>query len=209
MTGAQREFKYGRAIPAPRSTDFDGDESGREAVSAKGDSRMIGKMRNHIQLSERWKGLDLRLLPIDELDVRILSKLRENARMSNVEIARELAVSEATVRRRIQSLEEKGIIQGYSCYLNYQLIENPVKAYVHLSLESAHRERVVSRLCAHSRAVAVYRVTGDHDVLCVMLFIDMSELHDFLDSYLQMEGVRDVQTQIVMSPYKGVPWTGV
>ena len=169
----------------------------------------VAKMENAVGLSERWKGLDLRLLPIDEVDIRILSKLRENARLSNVEIARDLAISEATVRRRIQSLEEKGIIQGYSCYLNYQLIENPVKAYVHLAIEPSKRESVVARITAHNRAVAVYRVTGDHDVLAVMFFVDMSELHEFLDAYLQIEGIRDVRTQIVMNPYKGVPWTGV
>jgi len=170
---------------------------------------MMGKVRDHIQLAERWKGLDLRLLPIDLVDVQVLTKLRENARLSNVDIARSLKISEATVRRRIQALEDKGIIQGYSCYLNYQLIENPVKAYVHLRVEATHRERVVSRICAHNRAVAVYRVTGDHDVLCVMLFVDMTELHDFLDGHLRMDGIQDVRTQIVMSPYKGVPWTGV
>ena len=162
-----------------------------------------------IQLSERWRGLDLRLLPIDEVDVRILSRLRENARLSNVEIARELGISEATIRRRIKSLEDKGIIQGYSCYLNYQLIENPVKAYVHLSLEPGDRDDVVAKVTNHPRAVAVYRVTGEHDVLCVMFFIDMSELHEFLDRYLQIPGIRHVETQIVLSPYKGVPWTGV
>ncbi len=41
---------------------------------------------DNMQLSERWRGLVLRLLPIDEVDVRILSRLRENARLSNVEI---------------------------------------------------------------------------------------------------------------------------
>jgi DNA-binding Lrp family transcriptional regulator len=162
-----------------------------------------------MQLSERWRGLDLRLLPIDEVDVRILSRLRENARLSNVEIARELGISEATIRRRIKALEDKGIIQGYSCYLNYQLIENPVKAYVHLALEPGLREEVVAKITAHPRAVAVYRVTGEHDVLCVMFFVDMSELHEFLDKYLQIQGVRHVETQIVLNPYKGVPWTGV
>lgn len=167
------------------------------------------KLKDQIQLTERWKGLDLRLLPIDEVDVRILSRLRDNARLSNVDIARDLGISEATVRRRIQSLEDKGIIQGYSCYLNYHLIENPVKAYVHLSLDPSRRESVVGKIVAHPRAIAVYRVTGDHDVLAVMFFIDMSELHDFLDHYLQLEGIREVRTQIVMSPYKGVPWTGV
>ncbi len=162
-----------------------------------------------IQLAERWRGLDLRLLPIDDVDVRILSRLRENARLSNVEIARDLAISEATIRRRIKALEDKGIIQGYSCYLNYQLIENPVKAYVHLALDPGQRDDIVAKITAHPRAVAVYRVTGEHDVLCVMFFIDMSELHEFLDRHLQIPGIRHVETQIVLSPYKGVPWTGV
>ncbi len=164
---------------------------------------------DNMQLSERWRGLDLRLLPIDEVDVRILSRLRENARLSNVEIARELSISEATIRRRIKALEDKGIIQGYSCYLNYQLIENPVKAYVHLAIDPGLREDVVATITAHPRAVAVYRVTGEHDVLCVMFFVDMSELHEFLDKYLQVKGIRHVETQIVLNPYKGVPWTGV
>jgi len=170
---------------------------------------MTTQTSDDIHLAERWKGLDLRLLPIDQVDVRILSRLRENARLSNVEIARELAISEATIRRRIKALEDKGIIQGYSCYLNYQLIENPVKAYVNLALEPGQRESVVAKVTAHPRAVAVYRVTGEHDVLCVMFFVDMSELHEFLDKYLQMSGIRHVETQIVLSPYKGVPWTGV
>jgi len=161
-----------------------------------------------IQLAERWKGLDLRLLPIDEVDVRILSKLREDARVTNIAVAKELGISEATVRRRIKTLENKGIIQGYSTYLNYQLIENPVKAYIHLTVDNENRDKVVSRVVAHTRAIAVYRVTGPHDVLCVMLFVDMSELQDFLDNYLKLEGIRDVNTQIVMNPYKGVPWTG-
>jgi hypothetical protein len=42
-----------------------------------------------------------------------------------------------------------------------------------------------------------------------MLFVDMSEMQTFIDSYLKMDGITRVLTQIVMSPYKGVPWTGV
>ncbi|MCJ2511953.1 MAG: winged helix-turn-helix transcriptional regulator, partial [Candidatus Thermoplasmatota archaeon] len=67
-----------------------------------------------VHLGERWKGLDMRLLPLDHVDVKILEKLRENARTSNIGIARDLNISEATVRRRIMSMEKKGIIKGYS-----------------------------------------------------------------------------------------------
>ncbi|MFQ6060148.1 MAG: Lrp/AsnC family transcriptional regulator [Thermoplasmata archaeon] len=161
------------------------------------------------ELAQRWEGLDLKLLPIDQLDIQILSMLRLNSRASNIEIAKELGISEATVRRRIKNLEQKGIIKGYSTYIDYQLIENPVKAYVHLSVSSEHRDEVVKRICQHSRAVAVYRVTGEYEILCVMLFVDMSEMQNFIDSYLKMDGINEVKTQIVMSPYKGVPWTGV
>ncbi len=190
-------------------TEFDAFQKRSVGPSPRGGGTGTSKLKDDIPLTERWKGLDLRLLPIDEVDVKILSRLRDNARLSNVDIARGLGISEATVRRRIQTLESKGIIQGYSCYLNYHLIENPVKAYVHLSLDPSRRESVVGRIVGHPRAIAVYRVTGDHDVLAVMFFVDMSELHDFLDHYLQMDGIREVRTQIVMSPYKGVPWTGV
>ncbi|MFQ5909820.1 MAG: Lrp/AsnC family transcriptional regulator, partial [Thermoplasmata archaeon] len=163
----------------------------------------------YVQLGERWKGLDMRLLPLDDVDVRILEKLRENARTSNIEVARALSISEATVRRRIMNLEKKGIIKGYSVYIDYQLIENPVKAYVHISVPGGQRNEVVEKICNHDRAIAVYRVTGEHEILCVMLFVNMPELQDFLDSYLDMDGVRNVRAQIVMSPYKGVPWTGM
>ena len=161
------------------------------------------------ELAQRWDGLDLKLLPIDQIDIQILSMLRLNSRASNIEIARELKISEATVRRRIKNLEQKGIIKGYSTYIDYQLIENPVKAYVHLGVSSEHRDDVVKKICAHNRAVAVYRVTGDFEILCVMLFVDMSEMQSFIDSYLKMDGIGEIKTQIVMSPYKGVPWTGV
>lgn len=161
------------------------------------------------ELATRWEGLDLKLLPIDRIDIQILSMLRLNSRAANIEIARDLEISEATVRRRIKNLEGKGIIKGYSTYIDYQLIENPVKAYVHLGVSSETRDEVVKKIVAHNRAVAVYRVTGDFEILCVMLFVDMSEMQTFIDSYLKMDGITKVLTQIVMSPYKGVPWTGV
>ncbi|MCK5600574.1 Lrp/AsnC ligand binding domain-containing protein, partial [Candidatus Pacearchaeota archaeon] len=52
------------------------------------------------------------------------------------------------------------------------------------------------------------RVTGPYDLMCVSLFVGMPELQEFIDSFLKMEGVREIETQIIMTAYKGVPWTG-
>jgi DNA-binding Lrp family transcriptional regulator len=158
---------------------------------------------------ERWKGLDLKLLPIDSTDIRILCELLDNARMSNSEIAQKLSITEATVRRRIKNLVEKGIIMKFSIHINYKLVENTVKAYIQVKAVTEKLDEVVAKIVDHNRVIAVYRVTGEYDLLVVTLFVGMTELQEFIDSYLKIEGVKETQTQIVMSALKGVPWTGI
>jgi Lrp/AsnC family transcriptional regulator for asnA, asnC and gidA len=161
------------------------------------------------ELAKRWEGLDLDLLPIDALDVSILCILREDSRISNAEIARMLETSEATIRRRIKGMIDKGIIAGFSTYINYSLIENPVKAYIHLKVRTDGMESVVKKIKSHEMMLALYRVTGEYDLLCVSLFSSMSGLHEFLDYFLGIDGIIETNTQIVMKAHKGVPWTGI
>ncbi len=160
-------------------------------------------------LARRWEGLDLDLLPIDSLDVDILDILRENSRTSNAEIARILKTSEATIRRRIKSMMDKGIIEGFSTFINYSKIENPVKAYIHLKVRTENMEEVVDRIKSHDMLLALYRVAGEYDLLCVTLFSSMTGLHEFIDYFLGIDGIIETNTQIVMKAHKGVPWTGI
>ena len=161
------------------------------------------------ELAKRWEGLDLDLLPIDSLDVSILCILRDNSRSSNAEIARMLGTSEATIRRRIKGMIDKGIIVGFSACIDYTLIENPVKAYIHLKVRAERIKSVVEKISEHDMLLALYRVTGEYDLLCVTLFSSMTGLHEFLDYFLGFEGIIETNTQIVMKAHKGVPWTGI
>jgi DNA-binding Lrp family transcriptional regulator len=171
--------------------------------------KKTNKIDYDCDLTERWSTLDLKLLPIDETDIRILCVLLSNARMSNTEIAEELNMVEATVRRRIKALVDKGIIQGFSIFLNYRLIENTIKAYIRLRVESDMIEKIVKKITNHKRVIALYRVTGEYELLCVTLFANMSELESFIDKYLRIKGISHVDTQIVMTAHKRVPWTGL
>ena len=161
------------------------------------------------ELARRWEGLDLDLLPIDSLDVKILCILREDSRTSNAEIARMLETSEATIRRRIRGMIDKGIIVGFSTFINYALIENPVKAYIHLKVRTERMETVIEKIREHDMLLALYRVTGEYDLLCVTLFNSMDGLHEFIDYFLGIDGIIETNTQIVMKAHKGVPWTGI
>jgi Lrp/AsnC family transcriptional regulator for asnA, asnC and gidA len=167
------------------------------------------KRKDKCELAKRWEGLDLDLLPIDSLDVSILCILRDDSRASNAEVARMLDTSEATIRRRIKGMVDKGIIAGFSTFINYSLIENPVKAYIHLKIRNEKMETVIEKIKAHEMLLALYRVTGEYDILCVTLFSSMNGLHEFLDYFLGIDGIIETNTQIVMKAHKGVPWTGI
>ena len=120
-----------------------------------------------------------------------------------------LGTSEATIRRRIKGLTDKGIIAGFSTYINYSLIENPVKAYIHLKIRTEKMHSVVEKIRSHDMLIALYRVTGEYDLLCVALFNSMDGLHEFIDYFLEIDGIIETNTQIVMKAHKGVPWTGI
>jgi Lrp/AsnC family transcriptional regulator for asnA, asnC and gidA len=167
------------------------------------------KNKDKCDLAKRWEGLDLDLLPVDSLDVSILCILRDNSRSSNADIARMLDTSEATVRRRTKEMISKGIIAGFSTYINYALIENPVKAYIHLKVRTETMDSVIKKISSHEMLLALYRVTGEYDLLCVTLFSSMNGLHEFLDYFLGIDGIIETNAQLVMKAHKGVPWTGI
>jgi len=160
-------------------------------------------------LFERWKLLDRTLRPVDDLDLAILCALRDNARISNLELAKMLGVSEATVRRRIKIMEEKGIIRGYAALVNCYGVENSVKAFIYLKVDRKHIDKIAKTLLEENRLITLYRILGDYDLLCECLFLSMEELQDFVDKKLEMEGIISSVTHVVASAYKPCEWVGL
>ena len=155
-----------------------------------------------LDLAERWKDIDPKLLPLDRKDMAILSILIKNSRESYIKIAEQLGITEATVRRRIGALVDKGLILAFTTRINFQAIENTVKAFVHLQVSSERLKEVIAKLYHHPRVAAVHRVTGPHNILLAALFVSTGELQDFVDNFLRMDGISGTENQIVMSSHK-------
>lgn len=160
-------------------------------------------------LVDRWKEMDKTLLPVDDLDLSILCILRENARTSNLELAKMLNVSEATIRRRIKNMEERGIIRGYSALINCYAVENSIKAFIYLKVDRRHIDEIANELKEENRLITLYRILGEYDLLCECLFLSMQELQEFVDERLKMEGIVSTVTHIVSKAYTPCEWVGI
>jgi DNA-binding Lrp family transcriptional regulator len=162
-----------------------------------------------LDISERWKGIDPRRLPLDRTDMAILSILLRNSRESCNRIARQAGVTESTVRRRMRSLVSKGLIQSFTTKINLPAVEGSLKAFVHLSVTPGRLQEVVARMLRHPRVTGIHRVTGPHNLLLSAVFVSTAELQDFTDNFLRIDGITGSEIQIVMGTHKQDDWGGI
>lgn len=102
--------------------------------------------------------------PLDDVDRRILELLQRDARNATaVEIAEEIAVSDGTVRNRIDQLEEQGIIEGYVPIVNYERAGYPLAMRISCTAPLPDRHRLAEEAQQVGRVVEVSELTAGRD----------------------------------------------
>jgi Lrp/AsnC family leucine-responsive transcriptional regulator len=137
---------------------------------------------------------------IDDIDRAILTILQENARTSNAEIARQVGLAPSAIFQRIRKLEDSGIIQGYSAYLNPRALGFGLVAYVMIQTgEHAHAVDTTARLSAIPEVQEVHRVVGEDCFFVKVRVRDTDALGQLLDEHIQrIPSVASTRTTIVL-----------
>ncbi|NIP49810.1 MAG: Lrp/AsnC family transcriptional regulator, partial [Gammaproteobacteria bacterium] len=84
----------------------------------------------------------MRNIKLDNLDRLILNKLQKNGRLSNVQLAEEVGLSESACLRRVKLLEDSGIIDRYVMLINQQALGKPDNVFVRVTLDGQQREKL-------------------------------------------------------------------
>ncbi|HEX2065469.1 MAG TPA: Lrp/AsnC family transcriptional regulator, partial [Candidatus Thermoplasmatota archaeon] len=101
---------------------------------------------------------------MDDVDRRILSRLRQDARASFTAIAKAVGTSEGTVRARVKRLVDQGTIRQFTI----RTAGSQVKALVEVSVvANIHSGDVAKAIRAWDGVDAVWEITGDNDLLVV------------------------------------------
>lgn len=139
---------------------------------------------------------------LDELDHRIVGALRMNGRKGNSELARELGVTETTIRRRLQRLMEQDYVRVVAV-TNPRRIGYEYDVVVALDVDIYHLEDVAKRLAEQPEVRFVGCVTGNYNIHFVALFRSGEEFHEFLSKKLAaLPGIRKVETAHVVKVHK-------
>lgn len=136
---------------------------------------------------------------MDELDVRLLKLLQANARMKLQAIAKELGVSEGTIRNRLARLEEDKTIYQYTALVDPKKMGYNAVAYIGLSLEPLKFLGVLEELTKIEDIHSLSTCTGEHTIIFEIWKRDAEEISRFISEKIAaIPGISRISTNIVV-----------
>lgn len=145
-------------------------------------------------------------VPLDRIDLTLLALLQRNGRISNAELAEQVALSASACLRRVQRLEQSGVLLGYSAQLDAGRLGLGLQAFVRVQLKQHDAAAVAgfSEAVNHwDEVVACHALTGDMDYLLQVMVEDLDHFSRFLLDRLLRDGqVVDVNSSFVLRTVK-------
>lgn len=138
-------------------------------------------------------------MPIDQTDRQLLILLTENARAPVAELGRKLGLSRTTVQSRIERLERRGVIGGYTARLSEDYEEGQVKAHILITAVTKLAARVEAELRRIPEVRTLHSVSGHFDMIAVAVAPSIGELDALIDRIGALDGVERTMSSIILS----------
>jgi DNA-binding Lrp family transcriptional regulator len=138
-------------------------------------------------------------MTMDDLDQQLVSALRENARQSTAELGRRLGLSRTTVQSRIERLERRGTIVGYSARLSEEVERGAVRAQVMITVQPKEARAVETALRALPQVRVLHSVSGSFDMIAQVVAVSTAEMDGLVDRIGALAGVERTTSAIILS----------
>jgi Lrp/AsnC family transcriptional regulator for asnA, asnC and gidA len=136
---------------------------------------------------------------IDELDLKILSELAQDASISVPKLSKKISVNASVVYSRIKRLVKRGLIKKFTIVINDEALGFGVKALTGINMDSKLRDNVLNELFKIPEVREVAEVTGRFDILVTMTSRSLDEMHQLISEKVgRIEGVQRTETFIEM-----------
>ena len=141
------------------------------------------------------------LARLDAIDLKILTELQNDGRITNVELARRVGISAPPCLRRVRALEEAGFIKGYRGLLDEKRLGYELVAFamVHLSSQA---EADLNAFEAYVRKQPLVRecwmLSGEIDFILKCVAPDLKAFQAFVGELTGAPHVRNVKTSLTL-----------
>lgn len=134
---------------------------------------------------------------VNDTDRQIIRLLQQNARISYAELSRATGIPESTVRRRMDRLQQRGVIE-FAMIADPSKLGFELRAMIGLRVELRKLQEIASRLREMNEVTFAAFLTGNFDVMLHVVVQSQEDLVHFLAEKLSpIEGVRSTETFVM------------
>jgi len=141
------------------------------------------------------------MIKLDAIDHAILEALQKNGKLSNVELAERIALSESACLRRVKNLHEKEVITHYAAHLDAGAVGLPGTVFVRVSLEKQQEEKLGAFEAAVAKVPEVmecYLMGGDVDYMIRVVVSDAPDYERVHNILTRLPGVDRVHSSFAL-----------
>jgi len=133
---------------------------------------------------------------IEALDSAILNELKKNSRQSNVQIAKKLKVSEATIRQRINKLVKNKMIRRFTINIS---TKRGFSSYILTQTNPQVETReIIEKLKKIKGIQTVYETTGTFDIVINVSTSSAEEFNFIIEKIRTTKGVQKTDTLVIL-----------
>jgi len=147
-------------------------------------------------------------IAIDPLDARLIRALADTPRAGVMELARQLGVARGTVQARLEKLQRRGIVTGFSPDIDLRAMGYGVLAFLTLEIAQGRLADVVEHLAGIPEVLEVHATTGPGDLHARVVARTNEHLLEVIGLILGVHGIMRTTTQIALTeqlPYRVLP----
>lgn len=143
---------------------------------------------------------------IDEVDVKILNLLQENAKLSAKELSDRISLSQTPIYERVKKLEAKGVIKAYVALLSTDMLDKTFLVFLNITIKdhsSKEREQFLEAVKDLPEINEFYHTSGAYDFMLKARFENVKEYREFLVEKVSIiPNISDIDSQIVLEEIK-------
>lgn len=136
---------------------------------------------------------------MDNLDERLVTLLRHNGRRSISDLAVETETSRATVRSRIERMENDGSIIGYTVILRADAVEAAIRGIMMIEIEGHVTDRVIRTLGGFPEISEIHTTNGRWDLIVELNAATLSDFDAVLRRIRLVPGITGSETCLLLS----------
>jgi Lrp/AsnC family transcriptional regulator, leucine-responsive regulatory protein len=138
--------------------------------------------------------------PLDSVDRGIIALLQENAKRTFADIGEHVGLSSTAVKRRVDRLEQDGVIVGYGARIDPQALGEGIEALVEVYCADRIAPADVGRsLAGMHEVVSAFTISGEPDALVRARVESIADLEKFVERLRRDPNVLRTRTLIVLS----------